>query len=217
MNSIYSNIARRAKKTLIILIILPLLAGIIGYVLEKKAAPAYSAKTTIELGNFQNQGWTNPQEVANILTSVDNLNSWLPKSVNPDYVKSHLNILANPTSDLVHIEYVGTSLTDANNTLTAVMNGFMNASNSLYNAKRNIVQSAVTNLNNVHTQYYDQPKDLSDLSLTLTDYKPTTTFEKISAASAYVNPFKRGIFGLIIGIMLDIIILALPEMFRDFR
>ncbi|MDP4085847.1 MAG: hypothetical protein Q8934_14670 [Bacillota bacterium] len=216
MNSIFSSIAKRAKKLMIILIILPLLAGLVGYVMEKKAPATYTAKATIELGTWQNEGWTSSQEVANILTNPLNLKKWTTK---PDYVKQHLTILSNQTSDLVHVEYTGTTLTEAKDTLTSVITGFMNASDSVYNEKVNTVQNALDRLKKYNTQQFDQPKDMADLQQTLTEYKtrPTQIFEDVSATSGYVSPLKRGIFGLIIGLMLDIIILALPEIFRDFR
>jgi teichuronic acid biosynthesis protein TuaF len=220
MNSIFSNIARRAKKLMIILIILPLLAGLVGYVMEKKAPATYTAKATIELGTFQNAGMTNPDKVANMLTYVDNLQKWT-KSANSDAIKSHLTIIENPTSDLVHVEYKGTSLTEAKNTLTLILNGFMDKSNALLNKKKEIVNTAADNLQNINIQspYFDQPKDLVELQQSSLEYdtNPTKIFEKVTASSGYVSPLKRGLFGVIIGLMLDMIILALPEIFRDFR
>jgi teichuronic acid biosynthesis protein TuaF len=216
MNSIFSSIAKRAKKLMIILIILPLLAGLVGYVMEKKAPATYTAKATIELGTWQNQGWTNPQFVANRLTMMDNLKNW---TKNPDYVESHLIILPSQTNQLVHVEYTGTSLTEAKDTLTSVINGFMKQSDEAYNEKVNIVQSGLDALKNTENPNYDKAKDMIDIKLTLHDYNKMKSriYENVSVLSDYVNPLKRGLFGVIIGLMLDMIILALPELFRDFR
>lgn len=216
MNSIVSSIGRRAKKSLIILIILPLLAGVIGYIMEKKAPATYTAKATLELGNFQNEGLTNPDKVANKLTNVDNLETWT-KSANASTIKSHLNIIENPTSDLVHVEYNGTSLSEAKNTLTMILNGFMDESNTLLQKKREIIKSEIEGFINHPELDKNQTSKLADAQMTSLEYNPTIIFEKITAASGYVNPLKRGLFGVIVGLMLDIIILALPELFRDFR
>lgn len=218
MNSIVNSITKRAKKLLIILIILPLLAGIVGYVMEMKTPTTYTAKATLGLGTWQNQGWTKPQFVANKLTKPDNLKNW---TKNPDYVKSHLNIVPSETDLLVHIEYTGTSLKEAKDTLTSILNGFMKQSDEAYNEKVNIVQSELDTYKNpeVRKDTKTSIKDIVDLKLILNDYKhmQTQIIENVSVSSGYANPLKRGIFGLIIGLMFDIFILALPEMFRDYR
>jgi teichuronic acid biosynthesis protein TuaF len=219
MISIFNNISKRAKKWMIILIILPLITGILAYVQEKRTPQTYTAQTTIKLGNFQNEGLTNPKNVAKDLTSTENLINWRsnPK-YNVDYVKSHLNVLADETN-YIQLSYIGTSEQEAKETLNAVVNGFLKDSNKVFQEKYVTLKTAKENTVEIQTNYESvaKEKNMADFGITLADLKKNKLSEPIKVSGAYINPMKRAIFGLILGLMLDIILLSIPEIFRDYK
>ncbi|HJV16645.1 MAG TPA: hypothetical protein VJ546_04545 [Bacillales bacterium] len=217
MNSIVNSITKRAKKWMIILIILPFLTGIVAYIQEKNTPQTYTAQTTIALGTFQNERLTNPKNVAKILTATNKLKEW-QVNYDVDYVKTHLNVLTNDTN-YVQVQYIGTSPKEANDTLSAVMNGFLKESNKVYQVKYDTLKMAKENTMDIQTNFESVAKEEKNVNFTLTleDIEKNELSEPIKVSGAYINPMKRGIFGFILGLMLDIILLTIPEIFRNYR
>jgi teichuronic acid biosynthesis protein TuaF len=221
MISIFNNIAKRARKWMIILIILPFLTGIVAYIQEKNTPQTYTAQTTIALGNFQNEGYTNPKQVAKDLTSTENLKKWQSNSkYDEGYVKGHLNVLIDDTN-YVQVRYIGTSQQEAKETLNDVVDGFLKESNHVYQEKRDILKKASENTSDTQTnnESVAKEKNIADFNNILADLEGHDNHlsEEITVSGAYINPMKRGIFGFILGLMLDIILLAIPEIFRDYK
>lgn len=221
MKTILNSIALRAKKWLILLIILPLLTGIVAYVMEKRSPQTYTAQTTIELGNFENSGLTDPKTVAKRLNSTDFLEQLKSQSdykFNVAAVKTKLDVSTADTK-FIQLQYDDTSGKRAKETLDAVVNSFIKESTDNYQKRYNLTKDRLNALSKItsNVESVSQQKEMYDLGQTLNDYRNTTLQEPVQVSGTYVSPVKRGIFGFILGLMLDIIILVFPEIFREYR
>lgn len=221
MKSILNSIALRTKKWLIFLIILPLLTGGASYLMEKRTPQTYTAQTTIELGNFENTGLTDPKTVAKRLNSTDFLEQMNSKSnykFNVDEVKAKLNVATSDTK-FIQLQYNDTSGKKAKDTLDGIVTSFIKVSTENYQNRYDLTQERLNDLIKItsNVESVNQQKEMYELGQTLNDYRNTIMQEPVKVSGSYVNPVKRGIFGLILGIMLDIIILVFPEIFKEYR
>ncbi|MGG3467864.1 hypothetical protein ABES02_10345 [Neobacillus pocheonensis] len=221
MISILNNVAKRAKKWMILLIILPLLTGVVSYVMEKRTPQTYTAQTTIELGNFENTRLTDPKFVASYLKSTNNLKKMQKDSgikFNTSNVKNRIN--ATPSeSRYLPIVYTGTSKEEAEKTLTAVVDAFIKESDIGYDRKNQKANELFDKVAKTSTQYeaVNQKKVLYELWIDISNLVPTIPSEPVTVTGSAINPVKKGIFGLILGLMLDVAILVIPELFREYR
>ena len=221
MKRIINSIGLRARKWIILLIILPLFTGIIAYVMEKRTPQTYTAKTTIELGNFENERLTDPKMVSSLLEStkfLEKLQKQSARKFNVNDVKIKLNVTLSNTK-LIDFQYTATTPKSAKETLDAVVNSFLKESMDLYQKKYDLTQNLLKDTKSISTNVESIKKEeaIFDLEKTLIDYRKTQLLEPIQVSGSYVSPVKRGIFGLILGLMLDIILLVFPEIFREYR
>lgn len=221
MKNILKSIRLRAKKWIIFLTILPLLTGVIAFIMEKRTPQMYTAQTTIELGNFENERLTDPKMVANLLKStkfLEKLQKQSKSKFNVSDVKSKISVTPSETK-LVQIQFTGSSKESAKGTLDSLVNSFIDESMSLYQKKYNLAQSLLRDTKNIKTDVENVKKEetILDLEKTLIDYRKTQLMEPVQVSGSYVSPVKRGIFGFILGIMLDVVLLVFPELFREYR
>lgn len=225
MNTLIYRVVSRMRKLLIVLIIIPILTMGISYFMEAKAPTTYTATSTILLGNFQNERLTSQDWVETSIST--GFLEKLKKRTNSNYdvkeIKGRLTFTKVGKSS-VKFQYTGESAEEAESTLSDIVEGFLAISNDVYEPKKKLVERLVEQVNNaegiedieVIGDALDSLGDVGQLGLTSVDLDRTEISEPVEVATSYNAPVKRAVFGLLLGIMLDLFILAIPELFRDY-
>jgi teichuronic acid biosynthesis protein TuaF len=212
-----SDIIKRMAKYKRLLMILPLLTASIAYIFEKNTPPTYTAQAKIELGNFQNLGLTNDSKVEQKLTSTTFLEEITNKyglNTPVEKIKERLKITSD--NKILTLTYHGDHEDEVEETLSKIVDSFIKESDKLYNKKYELIKGKIEATEKIHTieEAISKQEFLYDLKMTLTDLRKTQIVEPVSVTASYNNPFKRSVFGFLIGIMMNLVILLGPEIFR---
>jgi teichuronic acid biosynthesis protein TuaF len=220
MISILNRITSRARKLLILMIIIPLLTAAVAAYMESKKPTTYTATSTVYLGTFSNDYKMDFSEVDKLVKSLDTINSIKKAShgnFNVNDVKEKL--VVTPGKTTIGFQYSGTKQKEVKETLTDFTKGFQIYTNKDYHLKKNDLlktQKEATAITS-DQQIAVAKQLLGDARNSLDNLKPAKVKDISDPVAAYSNPLKRGIFGLILGLMLDIVIVVLPEFFREYK
>jgi teichuronic acid biosynthesis protein TuaF len=220
MTSILNRVALRAKKLLILLIIIPLLTGAISYYLESKKSTTYTASSSVNVGNSSNDFKADFSSVEDSIKSkriIGKIKKSAKAGFNIADVKARL--VVTPNKNIIKFQYSGTDEKEVNNTLTSFSDGFVKMSNKIYDKKYKQLNASLSRTEKiVSSQEMIKKEDLiASLQSSLDNLSPAYVNDPVQVIASYSNPLKRGIFGLILGLMLDFVILVLPELFREYR
>ncbi|MEH7437959.1 hypothetical protein V7182_10720 [Neobacillus drentensis] len=217
MISIFNRIANRAKKLLILLIIIPLLTAAISYYLESKKPTTYTATSSVEIGNVDPRYKGDISSVEKYIKTSSYLEK-VKKSSKASFdvadVKGRLVITSD--KNILSFQITGTDEKEVQNTLTDLTEGFLKVSNKEYYSKKEDMEILLAETK----QLQKTPKRqevLQNIRQSFLTLKPVTLGDETEVVTNYTNPLKRGIFGLILGLMLDFVILITPELFREYR
>lgn len=220
MTSILNRVASRARKLLILMIIIPLVTGAVSAYMESKKPTTYTANSTVFLGTFSNDYKVDYSDVEKLVKSKDTLEAIKKSShgnFNVDDVKGRL--VVTPGKTTIQFQYSGTNEKEVKDTLTDISNGFKIVVNKDYYKKVNILTKRYAETDKITSEQQSGVKAqvLYDIENSLYGLKAAKVKDISDPVASYSNPLKRGIFGLILGLMLDVVILVLPELFREYR
>jgi teichuronic acid biosynthesis protein TuaF len=220
MIDILIRIKNRAKRWMLFLIIFPLVTAGIAYILENQTSPVYTAKSIVELGNFENERLTDPKALQKLLKSTAFLEEIKEKqdaNFNVADVKGRLAVNQGD-GKIIELQITGPDKAEGEATLESVVEGFINLSKELYDHKVEIVNTSIKNAEESTSpdEVAKRAEVLYELNMVLTDLRETKELEPVTVSGEYKNPVKRAIFGLLLGLMLNIVLLITPELFRDY-
>lgn len=218
-----ASIIHRFKKLFILLCIIPIVTAGIAYFMEMGKETTYTASTMYELGNFENEKLTNaavisdlyktPKYIGDIIKSED-----LNYSV--DEIKSGIQI-GEAGRNLIEFKYTSTNKEKAEEIVKSYSNYFSAVSTKKYNKKYEIVKRAIERVKLTEkTRGYlerEEPEFLSDKESTQENFRKTIEVKPVSVSTLSSNPLKKAIFGFLVGIMLSLFILLIPELFKEYR
>lgn len=215
------RIVNRIKKFIIVLLIVPILVGILSYVLTKKSAVTYTASSEVVLGNFQNEKLTNIGSLSELLKTQDYLEKL---NLSPDEIQilhDSLSITPNKETYDVLFALSGKNQSMVNKALTDFTNGFLRESDRVYNVYKSNLQQNITTLQSVEgTSSNDngvmKQDSLLDRQKELLGLRQTVLKEPVSLDSSHHSPSKRAILGVLVGIIFDIFLIVVPEIFREY-
>ncbi|PLT35720.1 Wzz/FepE/Etk N-terminal domain-containing protein [Bacillus sp. V5-8f] len=217
-----SRILNRLRKLAILLILIPILTAAIAYIYESRQPVTYSAEAQVELGNFENEGLTDPRKVQKIVQSdafLNNINAGNKLNETNEAIKQRLTVETSETKT-VTLQYQSEDKKKAEAVLSAVVDGFIARSDDLFQRKYNFIKNQVDAVKEIETtteQVKQQEFIRENEFLLQFDYKKNQIVEDVQVSQDPHSPLSRAIFGLIIGIMVSIIILILPEIFRSYE
>ncbi|NWQ39479.1 hypothetical protein MLOOGBEN_02055 [Bacillus sp. EB106-08-02-XG196] len=220
MISILNQIAKRAKKLLLLLIIIPLVTGAVSYYLESKKPTTYTATASFNIGNFNNEWLADPAEIEFELKKDKNLKK-IKTLTNGEFnfadVKSRLVVTSPaPTAKRsLKFQYTGIDKKEVESTLHVISLGYEMIRNEQYLEKIKNQEESLAILDTIEQddpEYAQVYFDLNNIN-----YQETELLETGDAVATYNNPLKRALFGIILGIMLNVVILVTPELFREYR
>lgn len=220
MKDILMRVINRAKKWMLFLIVFPILTAGIAYFLEKNTPAVFTAKAIVEVGNFENERLTDPKAIQKLLKSTTFLEE-IKQNQNSDFdVKGMKNrVVVTPSEGkFIEISLSGSDKKESEETLSEIVDGFVETSDKLYDQKVNIVKTSINNAekSNSPEDVAKRAEVLYDLNMVLTDLKKTEVIEPVEVAGEYKNPVQRAVFGLLLGFMLIVFLLVTPELFRDY-
>jgi teichuronic acid biosynthesis protein TuaF len=221
MNELLKRILYRARKLAVLLLLIPILAAGIGYVLAEKQPASYIAEAEIMLGSYEQDTRNNPALMKKKLTSelfIKKLNENYDLDLDIDELKSRLLVEETVTNKTLKLSFNDQDKKAAEQTLTKFVDGFMLESDEWLENKKKRLETLIEEAENneseaepatkqeVLSKLYDQYEELED-ALVINDVTVS--------ASNFVSPVQRAIFGLLIGIILSTLLLLLPELFRE--
>jgi len=221
-NDFVKNVFKRMKRLAILLILLPILTAIIAYFLQTNTSVTYTGTTEVMLGNFQKEGLTHQElmrdQIPNraFLTYLDeqhNLN------LDIDYVLSNLTVSSKP-GKVLEFSMVGSDKLKVINQLELLTQGFLKESNRVQADEITLIEGKIAEIEEINAsteELISKERFLYDLNDKLKSIQMSTVLNKdvqvISADSN--NPTQRAVLGFLIGVMINIVILIFPELFKE--
>jgi teichuronic acid biosynthesis protein TuaF len=211
----FHRMKNRIRKLALLLIAIPLLTAAISYYLELKTPVVYTAKSEIRLGNMENERLTSQSWVDSYIKSSDFLGKvFKDEEISIEEIKGKLEITQN-NKDILQIHYTSNDKEKADHVLTKIVEAFMTESKSLYDRKKNLIEDKIAKTEKLESpeESVEKQEFLFDLEMTLINLRETQVLEPVTVSEGYKNPLKRGIFGLIMGLMVSAFLVIVPELF----
>jgi teichuronic acid biosynthesis protein TuaF len=220
MNIIVRRLLKRARKLALLLLLLPLLTGAAAYVFAKKAPITYEATAEVMLGSFENAYLTNPVKMKNVIPSdsfLEEINDKYNTGFNIADVQSKLNIVPSNAENTLKFSYRDRNEAKAEETLSKIIDAFLEESNKKLNEKIQLTINDIEDLNRTSTQVesIDKITERHKLNQQLLDYElKTKILNGVNVGVANpISPVQRAVLGFLVGLILSIFILVLPELF----
>ncbi|WP_261131788.1 hypothetical protein [Bacillus sp. Marseille-Q3570] len=206
MRHIIDRTRVRIKKLLWLLLLIPLLTGAISYYLAAQAPVVSTATVEIMLGNFQDSILTNDTLMLEKLKAE----RYLQQLTSSDEDFSDISV------ELKDGKILTLSLTDedkmkAGERLHMVVASLLDKSEEVYVQKEEMLKKQVEDME----QHNPGAESLPKVTDELLNLRETEIHKEMSVTTTDGEAVKRGIFSVIIGLMLNVFILAVPEVFRD--
>ncbi|WP_221566981.1 hypothetical protein [Alkalihalobacillus sp. TS-13] len=206
MRHIIDRTRVRIRKLLWLLLLLPLLTGAISYYMAAQAPVVSTATVEIMLGNFQDSILTNDTVMMEKLKTE----RYLQQLTTSDEDFSDMSV------ELKEGKILTLSLTDedekkAGERLHLVIASLLDKSEEVYEQKEEMLKKQVEDME----QHNPGAESLPKVTDELLNLRETEIHQEMSVTTTDGGAVKRGIFGVIVGLMLNVFILAVPEVFRD--
>ncbi|SFG56830.1 hypothetical protein [Sporolactobacillus nakayamae] len=221
--SVFNHVAERLRKHLWIVIALPILLGITGWLVPIGKMPSsFEAQTTIQLGSYMKDEYNDPNQVAIILSN----DPFFEKHVQELWNERQQALLSQVTisdlsNHLIQIRYRGKDTDDAMDGVNAVTNAFLAEDQTRFNQKEKIIDQAIESLKKEKTsenETVERARFLYKLQLEKANMKPAQLLEPAQKGSgtrvSALSSKKRAALGFMIGVTFSMIGAALPEFVR---
>ncbi len=210
------RIVAHARKWMVLILLLPILTGGLAFVFAK-GEKSYSATATIQLGNFENDRFTNPKSIEDQLRKTSFLKRVQEKY--KAYEAADINAgmqVAVSLSNNVTISFVSSDEDKTEKTLQAIVTAFLSEGAEVFKAKQKLLQSTVSEMEKTKSVYENITKlaTLHDRKMDLINLRNTEILADVTVGSATGSPKKKAVLGLVAGLILDMMIIFAPEMFR---
>jgi teichuronic acid biosynthesis protein TuaF len=221
-NDFVKNIFNRMKRLAILLILLPILTAITAYFLQPNTSVSYTGTAEIMLGNFQKESLTHQElmrdQIPNraFLAYLDEEHSL---DMDVDFVASNLSVLAKP-GKILEFTMSGSDKAKINEQLEVLIKGFIAESDKVQQEQITLIEEKIAEveaINASNEELISKERFIYDLSEKLNTLEmPTVVNKEVQVATTdNNNPMQRAILGFLVGIMINIIILIFPELFKE--
>ncbi|WP_085522144.1 hypothetical protein [Tuberibacillus sp. Marseille-P3662] len=219
MNSV-NRIWSRLKKYFWFLLLLPLLTGAVSYLLESQQNPVYTASISIGLGDFENdRNYTKQGSAKEIILSTQFLKQLQgnDKTIMPvSDIQSSLSVNGKPRN-VIKLSLSSGNSQKVRRTLKAVTSRFVKESEEVYNRRISFLNDTISELKQSTAgpeDSFDKQKFLYELKSKLLDTKKTKIVEDLTLSKQTGQPKRQATVGFLIGIVLSLLILFVPEILR---
>lgn len=220
---ILNRLAARAKKYFLVLLAVPLILGLLGWVVPAGRAPAsYKATATIAVGSYNDTDLNYRSRAATYLTSPPFYQKNMPEFWN----RYGQNLLSRLTvsqikSPLIQLTFSAPSRGEAADGVNRIAAAFLAADKAQYQLHREVIDQAIAAAQaakpDTATQI-DRLNFIYSMKMKKLEYKPAQLFEAADPAgtsgSSVFTPKKRAVLGVMLGVTLSLVWLVLPELVR---
>lgn len=217
------SIINRLKKYFILLLIIPIITAGIAFFMEKSKPDTYTASTSFELGNFENEKLTGKSTVKDYFQKDKYLKE-IKESSNLDYsveeMKNGLTIHEGG-EHIVVFSHTSGNKKESEEIVKAISDYFLKESEEKFDEKLNLLKELKSDVEKTEAArgylVEEEFEFKEDTEMTITNIRETISLENVSSEVSYKNPLKRAVFGFLVGAMLSLFLLITPELFKEYR
>jgi teichuronic acid biosynthesis protein TuaF len=220
-NKLISSLVNRFKKLAILLLLIPVLTGAVAYFFETRVPTTYIATSEVLLGNFQRDGLTNQNLLKDQISSrafQENINEKYNLDMDVDFVTSKLKVESKPGKILV-FSLLGDNEDKVESELSLVIEGFLKESNNVQQESIMLIEERLRTVNSIQpseSEAIAKEEFLYQLESKLMDLEVGTELNQpVTILQVKNDPYKRGVLGVIVGVMLSLSLLVFPELFKE--
>ncbi|WP_210367185.1 hypothetical protein [Bacillus sp. REN3] len=221
MNELLKRLRKRFKKLAILLLLIPILTAAAGYFFASQVPSTYTANSKIILGNFDKETLNDPIMMKARISSSEflkRINKEYELDMDVDQVKSRLNVNAVVPEKTLELSISGKNRDQVEQTLKQVTKGIMKEQTNRYNREVATIDNNIEDIINEDseseditkiTRIYERNKDKTNL-------RNSMIAEDVSVSeNSGPSPKQSVVLGLLVGLILSVFILGLPELFRE--
>ncbi|MGN7374482.1 teichuronic acid biosynthesis protein TuaF [Bacillus halotolerans] len=224
MKDIVIRLARRIKKNIIWIILVPLILGVAGYILPSQIADkkSYTAEVTLAVGSYDHPVYNSTEEIPLLLRSDAFLKEALPDEKDEDLaeIKEKLTVKSESKS-LLSLSYADQDQERTESVLNAVSSTFLKNDQKLFEEREAVIRRSIDALEGEtvsEDSKVDKERFLYELKNTQLNLKAASAVdsETVSEASGGgMSPKKKAVLGVLIGITIAFMFIVIPEFFRE--
>ncbi|MBJ7571493.1 Wzz/FepE/Etk N-terminal domain-containing protein [Bacillus sp. PK3-037] len=224
MKDIVIRLARRIKKNIIWIILVPLILGAAGYILPSQIADkkSYTAEVTLAVGSYDHPIYNSTEEIPLLLRSDAFLKEALPDEKDEDLaeIKEKLTVKSESKS-LLSLSYADQDQERTESVLNAVSSTFLKNDQKLFEEREAVIRRSIDALEGEtvsEDSKVDKERFLYELKNTQLNLKAASVVdsETVSEASGGgMSPKKKAVLGVLIGITIAFMFVVIPEFFRE--
>ncbi|TYS59958.1 hypothetical protein FZC74_07330 [Sutcliffiella horikoshii] len=223
MENILNLLINRIKKSIPLLIIIPLLLAGLGYFFEMKTEPvvSYAAKAKIELGYYEDR-MNNAETVKRHITGNTFLKSTFPEYEPEELEALRSGIVINTLSDTtIELIYRSDNEEEVEEGLERLVDAFLAEDNELYEARSSINKNGIKDYTEEEVSNETKVEKLSEtiiLQKELLTLYPAELTEPVMVSESRSEDFsnkKRAVLGGLIGVTIVFGYIVVPLLFRE--
>ncbi|QTC40467.1 hypothetical protein I7V34_14970 [Bacillus sp. V3] len=217
------SIIHRLKRFFILLLIIPIITAGVAFFMEMGKETTYTASAPFELGNFENEKLTGKSTVKDYFQKDTYLEE-IKDTTNLDYsiekIKNGLKI-EDGGDHIVVFKHTSANKQESEKIVNAISSYFLEISKSKYEEKLKLLEEFKADVEKTEAArgylVEEEFEFKQDTEMTITNIRETKPLEDVSSEASYKNPLKRAIFGFLVGAMLSLFLLIVPELFKEYR
>lgn len=224
MENIFNLLINRLKKSIPLLIIIPLLLAGLGYFFEIKSEPvvSYAAKAKIELGFYDDVNMNNAETAKGFITGYSFLESTFPDYEPEDLEALRSGIVINTLSGTsLELIYRSDNEEEVEEGLDRLVEAFLTYDNGKFEEKSAINEDSLEALNGKDVgeeSIVDKEKFIYELKNELLTLYPAQLTEPVMVNESRSEDFSsknRAVLGGLIGITIVFGYMVVPLLFRE--
>ncbi|MCA0986855.1 hypothetical protein [Guptibacillus algicola] len=220
MKNNLKRVLNRFKKFFWVILLIPILTAGISYVLEMNTPKTYTAYSEIALGNYEYDRMTEPRTVKDFLSNEAYLKILDDKyglSMSPEDLSKDLTIGEKP-GKILTLQLVGKDSATVEAGLSDVAEAFIKESDEIKQERKNFFQEKINKLESLPDSPESAVKKqefIYELQLNILNMRDTIVNEPVTIKDQLGDPIKRAVFGFLVGVIISMFILILPEFLRQ--
>ncbi|WP_404445577.1 hypothetical protein LG307_19635 [Sutcliffiella horikoshii] len=230
MENILNLLINRIKKSIPLLIIIPLLLAGLGYFFEIKSEPvvSYAAKAKIELGFYDIEKWNNAEKVKSYITNYSFLESTFPDYDPEDLEAIRSGIVINTLSGTsLELIYRSDNAEEVEEGLERLVDAFLVRDNEELEKKSLTYENIIEGKTLEELEGKAENSELSLVELLeliiesdekILSYYPAEVTEPVMVSESRSEDFsskKRAVLGGLVGVTIVFGYIVVPLLFRE--
>jgi len=218
MKDSLKRIVGRLKKYVWAILIICIAMPTLGWFMPAGSGQSeYMAEATIRLGNYENSYLTNADQLVSLLSNETSFEQILP-NVWEEELTDELNVSTTPNKLLV-LNLAGKEEEEAFNSLTKIVDEFMQLDQSSFEEKSTIIDTSIKALETEDASsdtIVDQQRFLYELKNEKLNLEPAIVIKDVylKGEEREASAKDRVVLGALLGIMASVLLLITPEFIR---